>query len=265
MSSVLLRYVCMLLLGSVPARLLAGDGAMFAKEVWNGPGLHIYRVSCTDSAGKLKFRDTLGFFTTDIPFVIHSGETGMFISQWQPLTRTHNGWELAAEYTESYEGYSADDGELFLHPPRTGRYRVLQFCPYPLFRNEQAWTWELAIGGLWATPPWYPVKGVDTFYTTYSSQPTPATAMVAVRNSVEVKATTRSVYGKTTAKYYLSYHKGIIAMELHHLNGDIYRLDLIDSRYGADALHHNQQLLHMQQQYNSHKQQKALQIIGIGR
>ena len=60
-------------------------------------------------------------------------------------------------------GVLENDTALWLHPPRTGRYRMLELSPFPYIklpaRQGQRWPWSLAVGSQWADPQWAVWRG----------------------------------------------------------------------------------------------------------
>lgn len=95
-------------------------------------GLFIYRVTHLLPGGSILNVDTLALFCSGVAMKDVAGQNA---SQWKTLTKDTNGkYTLASSYAgNSVSGIIANDTMLFIHPPRYGQYRVLEFCPFPLY------------------------------------------------------------------------------------------------------------------------------------
>lgn len=58
----------------------------------------------------------------------------------------HNDFKTGKDYSEK-TGVEETSEKLFIHPPRSNEYRILEFCPFPLVHYPimigKSWDWEL--------------------------------------------------------------------------------------------------------------------------
>jgi len=229
-------------------------------------GVFVFRVTQTDGNGRLLRIDTIGLYCTDAL----NERTAM---QWQFVSSGKNGEVVPDEkrYDGSWTRNEVNDSELFIHPPREDCFRILQLCPYPYFfnnTNNGSWTWDFAVGPNWATPPWYPIKKIDTFHVSYRN-----TGIVLMDthfgklNCHKVTAISKSVFGKSTADYYLTNDLGIVNCTMTAVNGQTFRFELVRKMAGEEALAPNRDFASIQkrraQERNTARTEEAMQYLGI--
>lgn len=73
--------------------------------------------------------------------------------------------------TEEIMGVIEQDSVLWSHPPRQGRYGVLELSPFPYIKLPAAvgsrWTWDLGVGDHWSSPQWKVWRGLLNVHSTY--------------------------------------------------------------------------------------------------
>ena len=139
----------------------------YAHFGYNKLGMFVYSCKIYDSTNRCMSTDTLGLFCNRHFLPDTDSQTFM---QWKSIGLA-NGQYIVKGFANSYPstGLELNDTSLFIHPPRFGIYRVLEFCPYPLLNARQSsWKWELDIGKYWAIDTLYPVEQSVTFYNTYT-------------------------------------------------------------------------------------------------
>ena len=208
----------------------------FLKQGYNKNTLYVYTVSIYDST-TLTARDTLGLFCSDVK--MHNGQ---YMMQWNSIKKTGHGYQLADKAHSSFTGIEVSDTQLYIHPPREGAYRILQFCPHPLlclpgFTPKQ-WTHELTIGSLWRTEPRFDIDSgtSDTFTSKY---------FIVDSNTSErfvVTALTLSKFGITAARYDYSNDSGLVYFEMIPDSDVRYEFTLIDIARGIEGLRFNKNL-----------------------
>ncbi len=231
---------------------------------YDKPGLFLYRVTECDAKGKLLHIDTLGLYCS-------ASMNGQNHMQWQVMRRKDG--ELVPNeksYDGSYTINDIIDSVLFIHPPRSDRYRILQFCPYPYFVNgtpKGVWTWDFAVGSLWATPPTYPVKRVDTFHIRYAYNPAKSGCAVAgniMRYNIE--AVSESKYGKATSVFTINMN-GLVDWIAMPANGHTFHFDLIKHMRGAAAIAGNTQFARLnaerEQSIKARRTKRAMDYLGV--
>ncbi|MBX2906987.1 MAG: hypothetical protein KF744_13165 [Taibaiella sp.] len=237
----------------------------FKQMGYGEPGLFLYRVTECDAKGKLIHADTLGLYCS----AALNEQSRM---QWQVM-RTQYGQLVPDEksYDGSYTINDITDSLLFIHPPRSDRYRILQFCPYPNFVNgtpHGVWTWEFAIGPIWATPPTYPIKNVDTFHVRYAYNP--AKSGCAAGGNImrySIAAVSESKYGKATSEFTINAN-GLIHWKAIPANGHIFQFYLIKHLRGTAAIASNRQFARLnaerEQRNRTTSTKRAMEYLGVG-
>lgn len=209
----------------------------FLKQGYNKNTLYVYAVCIYDST-EVKTRDTLGLFCSDVKMM-----NGQYMMQWEAIQKTEKGYQLASNAPSSLTGILVSDTELYIHPPREGIYRVLQFCPHPLLHQaNQAspttkhWTQELTIGNLWSTEPIFIIDSgtTETFTSKYSVVDT------NISDRFSVNALTISKYGITTAKYQYADDSGIVYFKMYPSADMRYEFTLIDIVAGIEGMRFNE-------------------------
>lgn len=172
-------------------------------------------------------------------------------------------------YDNSYTINDITDSMLFIHPPRDGKYRILQFCPYPYFINgtpDGVWNWDFEIGPYWATPPTYPILGVDTFRISYTYCPGQSICTTGNAMTYTIFATSESKYGKATSLFTIN-SNGLIHWTAVPGNGHTFRFDLLERVPGAKAIANNPQFAHLnaarEEKIRSTKPTGILHYLGV--
>jgi hypothetical protein len=193
--------------------------------------VRVYALTERDANGLLLNHDTLGLFSSH-NIMAHSG--GQYMEQWQFLKRAGTYFDVDANrLNPSSQGTGVSDTALFMHPPRFSYLTVLQFCPYPFFRNMSregnTWDWELAIGGAWAIDSLYPLnEGPELFKThyVYSGRKSFETYR-GTRQCYKVEAVTTSRFGTATATFLLADTSGLVHYEARTTNGLGFEMHMI--------------------------------------
>lgn len=201
---------------------------------YDKPGLFLYRVTESDVKGKLLHTDTLGLYCS-------ASMNGHNHMQWQIMCR-RNG-ELVPD-EKRYDGSTTEnditDSLLFIHPPRHDRYRILEFCPFPNFMNgtpHGVWTWEFAIGPIWATPPTYPIRNVDSFHIIYTSKgDVKVKTAQGMINASLVNGVSKSKYGIAKSVFVMHEKFGIVQWTAVPANGHVFQFDLVKYLPGTAAI-----------------------------
>ncbi len=217
----------------------------FASMGYDKPGLFIFRVSQSDSNNTIQHIDTIGLFCSDIPFSTNKGQN---YCQWQILTLDDSFKYTIAENQShnSYEGIEACDTELFIHPARD-IYRILQFCPYPYFKNNpivHTWNWSFDIGANWAIADLYPIVSLENFQINYAVKDT-ATINTKFGElfCYTVKAVSKSKFGVSYAFYVLNNNYGIVRSSIKTINNHTLEFELISKIPSIEGLECNKYFL----------------------
>jgi len=204
------------------------------------PNLFVFDVETKNAANKPIRHDTLGLFCSDIRFITPDSQ---YMMLWNTLSSDKVGkyHVVNSELINSLTGLGYDDTFLFIHPPRHGFYRILQFCPYPNFfgRSELGsnWDWTLNIGQQWAIDTLFPVVFEDTFETKYKLD------SIITRRTVfgdlecyKIIATETSKYGISTGCFYLNNQYGLVNFEFRALDKYVIKFSLIAVLQGMEGI-----------------------------
>ncbi|MBC7553998.1 MAG: hypothetical protein H7257_08465 [Taibaiella sp.] len=209
---------------------------------YSKPNLFVYEVKQTDAAGVLSRIDTLGLFCSDNIMPDVDSQTSC---QWALITHKAGGYELCTESPGGdHTGIKTRNLKLFIHPPRHGTFRLLEFCPMPEFYKvpaDSTWFWDLGIGSGWATPPCYPIADLDTFHILYKLQDTVAIATMGGPSQCHhFTAVSKSVYGVATGSYYVN-NTGLVAFTLQPACKGSFAFRLIDKVAGIEGMAFNRE------------------------
>ena len=112
---------------------------------------------------------------------------------------------------------------LWLHPPRSGLFGVLELNPFPYIKQPikmgAEWTWKLKFGDHWANPQWLLWKGENenTIHYKITGKSTIKTKLGALDCYV-VTSEAKSVLGSTQLVSY--YHNELGFVKLNYTNID---------------------------------------------
>ena len=229
---------------------------------YDSTGLFVYSVKQTDSNNIILNIDTLGLFCSD---VIMSIQDGQRYSQWQFLTADSDQKYKVKEdsHHNSFSGIESCDSELFIHPARDC-YRILQFCPYPYFKNKEiggTWNWSFDVGSIWAIDSLYPIKTVTTFKIEYKLKDT-ATLKTKFGDlfCYHIVAISTSQFGTANASYFLNNTYGLVYFILKTTNKLSFEFELLSKVQGIDGIKCNKYFLWQYNYWKNNK--KANGIIG---
>jgi len=193
-------------------------------------GVRVYALTERDSNGLLLKQDTLGLFSSH-NIMPQSG--GQCMEQWQFLKKGRHFDVDVERLNPDLQGTGTSDTSLFMHPPRFSYLTILQFCPYPFFRNMSAegntWDWDLSIGGNWTIDSLYPLNDKSELFKThyvYSSRKAFETYQ-GTRACFKVEAITTSKFGTATACFWLSDSLGLVRYEARTINGLSFELQML--------------------------------------
>lgn len=194
------------------------------------PGyLFIYEVEEKDFNNVLLKKDTLGLYTTGM-LSDFAPDTQRNI-EWAVLTMQNGQYYHKNFLQDQTTGVKLYPSMLFIHPPRFEGYRILEFCPMPMFYNKKiggTWHWDLTIGSVWATDPLYPIKGIDTFKNDYTMKDTTTiNTEMGAQFCYYVTAKSISNYGNSYGEYYLNNKYGLVYFKLETVTKATFEFKLL--------------------------------------
>jgi len=168
--------------------------------------------------------------TLDTVVLVASGKA------WPPdsLLQTQIAWQYQSDSTltsapQAQTGAIENTDKFWLHPPRSGQYRILELNPFPDIelpvKSGKTWTWAVYPPDIYADSAWVTWKGVLTVNHHYQLTdstllPTPLGRLPCHR----VLATGTCKLGTTALESYFNPTYGFV--RLHYRNIDRSRLEL---------------------------------------
>jgi hypothetical protein len=141
-----------------------------------------------------------------------------------------NNWAITWKFNREEEGTGVyEDKEwIFLHPPRSGLFEILEFCPFPIikFPLSISKTWDYKLLG---TKPFSKaikqnfgkvINEVESDYTVTRELMWNSYAMQKKIACYEIKAVGHTAIGQTSLQAYFSEVFGFVYMNYETLNND---------------------------------------------
>lgn len=119
---------------------------------------------------------------------------------------------------EEITGLIENDSVIWLHPPRTKYFKILEINPFPEVRfHEREWSTELTVGSEWGNKRWKTWKGKLKVSSKYSYEK--QTGMITSKAQTEIG----------TTKLISEFHpeKGFTKFDYTNINGSRILLELI--------------------------------------
>lgn len=132
---------------------------------------------------------------------------------------------------EASTGIISNVDKVWLHPPRTKGFRILELTPFPYYKaNEKKWEQKLTIGGeLWSDKRWVEWKGNVEFINKYTNE-----GSIIINTKIgeieceKIVATGESKFGKTYLDAYYSSEYGFVKLSYLLINGDRLEISLVE-------------------------------------
>lgn len=243
------RYKMMvLLLGLLATTSFAGSdetSLRFGRMAYNKPGLFLYNLVQKNAVGRIVSCDTIGLFCSSLRMPYMDSQCRM---TWYLLEEDEIQRYKLKDVNNSYTGIGQDDSSLFIHPPRDGRFQVLQFCPYPYFySNKSSWHWDFKIGSHWGIDSLYPIKEADTFRIDYqlAGEKSLINTVSGPIQCCYVAAKSTSRFGVARSNFYLDNDKGIVSFEMIPVDGTKYEFSLIQYVNSLDTIHFSKDVIRL--------------------
>jgi hypothetical protein len=234
--------------------LLAGAGCSFTSasdssgSLWiTHTGRYVYSIS-TYRGREETTKDTLALYILAEPKKEWAAQGVM---QWQYVKRHDGVYALVdSMYVPYITGAFYNDSMFYIHPPREGKFKILEFSPHPFLRQNvkckmqnvrgKSWEWVLPIGSAYSVDSAYQVSNVDTFYSRYvaSGDTSLSYRGKSVMCSV-VKADCTSKGRSSSAIYIYNPEVGILHMRIKMGNTVAYEMSLIVDCRGSSCIADN--------------------------
>jgi hypothetical protein len=189
-----------------------------------------FLASHFDKSGNLTDLDTL-FLTTNGKVI--NEQYGQTYSSW---TSTGN------EFGNGYTGITEHDTTVWIHPPRSGRYKKLELSPFPMIKyplqpgNE--WTWSLLVGNHYSIEGFaeWDDKTNEEFNSTYKiTRKLPLKTPVGMVNCFEIDSSTKSKFERTELKAYFNTDYGFVKLDYKNIDQGRLLMELIEVEYAQSG------------------------------
>ena len=133
---------------------------------------------------------------------------------------------------KTFSGAFDRPNKFWLHPPRAGRYAILELNPFPDIelpaKINSPWKWKLEVGSYYANPAWATWEGILTVNHQYqvvdsTRLPTPLGRLPCYR----VQATATSKLGTTALESYFSPRYGFVRLNYRNIDRSRLALELV--------------------------------------
>jgi hypothetical protein len=190
----------------------------------------VFLTSMYSLEGILLQQDTLLFITSAVPWDRDS-------------TQSECDWVLnsSKSFFENRTGLIDNESVVWLHPPRTGDYFILEFSPFPSIRYPFVigtnWKWDLLVPDQWSSENLLNWKG-DRIFTSYyhiSGKQVLLTALGQM-DCYKVEAEGRSEFGNTQLISYFNKQYGFVRLDYTNINQTSMRLELIEEKFESPFL-----------------------------
>ncbi len=180
------------------------------------PNIYIYSIKATSVNDAPMYSDTLGLMCTN---KICNRKLGQTFSWWLFLSKSSNETYILnpTRVNNVSSGTLSNNDKLLIHPPREGKYIILQICPYPYLEFPlyvgKKWDWDLTVGSQWSPSSSIKWNDNELFSSKYEATDTLLIKTPMGRISCyHIHATNTSKFGISSADFYYSYKYGIIKL-----------------------------------------------------
>ncbi|UZR97441.1 hypothetical protein [Chondrinema litorale] len=184
----------------------------------------LFKASHYNSEGELYFEDTLKFITSDKEVKRYKQQTQ---STW-----------IIYEYdkVKSFPGVEENDSSLWIHPPRYGRYKKLEFFPFPMVKyplvKGNNWVWDLNVGNHWSIPGFIEwEKGNELFSSHYAveNEANYSTSMGDL-DCYEIVSKTSSKFKQTSLTALFNKYYGFVKLDYKTIDNERLTFELIEEK-----------------------------------
>lgn len=178
------------------------------------------------------------FYNEKEEFVKH--DTLIFISSlkdWHPeVGQTESIWRRKADTMKDFTGITENDTIVWIHPYRSGDYRILEFSPFPVVKyplqTGNSWNFDISVGEHWGSKDLIEWKGVKLFKAAYKllGNETLHTKLGKLA-CYKIKAEGSSDFGKTQLLMYFNESYGFVRLEYQNINQTSILIELIDETF----------------------------------
>lgn len=184
----------------------------------------VYAVRWYAPGAATATRDTVTMTAAGIPFDINPPEV---LISW--LFRPDTLWPAGPS-----QGVGAieNKAEFYLHPPRYGRYRILELNPFPQIKRPatSGRTWEWAVyppASIFADPAWATWDTLKVKFRYTLGGTVPLTTPLGRLPCSRVQATGHCRFGTTTLESYFHPAYGFVRLTYRNINGSRTELEMV--------------------------------------
>lgn len=148
-------------------------------------------------------------------------------------------YQNSKKVVESVTGLLQDENKVWIHPPRTKGFRILEINPFPFvklpLKKGMVWKDTLMIGGQWGDKRWATWKGGINSVATYENKGTiKISSPFGKLKTHKIVASGASRIGKTKTIAYFNKKYGFVKLVYHNINGSQLVLNLIEVKEQAE-------------------------------
>jgi hypothetical protein len=162
--------------------------------------------------------------------ILH-GDLWKFYSRKESrLITSENNWSIDWVYSSTDKkntGIIENDSLVFMHPPRSNQYAILEYCPFPQIQFPlyigKSWNFDLEVGGVWLKAIKRNVEGqtmVTSSYTVIGKISWYCPFLKKDIDCYEIKAIGNTKFGNTSLQAYFSEVYGFVYLDYETLNND---------------------------------------------
>ena len=140
-----------------------------------------------------------------------------------------------------YTGIIENKKNIWLHPPRSRYFRILELSPFPYIKfpdkTGKSWTWELEIGEYWGSRDWIEWEGNITNKYVYKviDKNKVISEAFGELEAVTIKATAKSRIGQTELTSIFNEQYGFLKLVYTNINDTGLIFELTEVREKSDS------------------------------
>lgn len=215
-------------------------GKKYLQKLVQKPGLD------RDSSWELVPLEAKDALTNDqVSISIEEGPAGTSLSSGVVQTQINYEYFSPAGqlYFMSYTGVVENQKNIWIHPPRSRLFKILELNPFPFVQTPFAvgheWKWQLEIGAGWGSPRWKEWKGSIT--NNYHYQITGEKVLdtpVGTLNCLVTESKASSSLGTTYLTSYFHPEWGFVLLDYTNIDGSKIVLELLRREHVTNLTKH---------------------------
>jgi len=150
--------------------------------------------------------------------------------------QTESIWRRKADTMKDSTGVTENDTILWIHPYRSGDYRILEFSPFPVLKYPlqagERWNFDIKIGGEWGSKDLMEWQGIKLFKASYKLLGKESlSTKLGKLECYKVVAEGSSDFGKTQLVLFFNEKYGFVKLDYQNINQTSMQIELIDETF----------------------------------